>query len=183
MGTHSGAPRARPSLANRIEATGSDDIPGVGASVVLVLAALGAALGALVGLFIDGAASTAAAGAGVGSLAGLGVVLGWLAVVTARSRWVRRPGRGVRGGTSGGTGAGTAGARRRHRGARRKDRLAPGRPKRIEFGWWVTVVAGSVAGWAPMGRRPGRCRRLGGGIFSSVTPAGTRLGRSGWAGG
>ncbi|MGZ4620390.1 MAG: hypothetical protein ACXV3F_17220 [Frankiaceae bacterium] len=136
MGTQSGAPRPR-SLANRIEATGSDDIPGVGASVVLVLAAFGAALGALVGLFLDGAASTAAAGAGVGSLAGLGVVLGWLVVVAARSRWVRRPGRGVwggtgggvrggtRGGTTGGTG-GTGGARRRRWGARRKDRLAPG---------------------------------------------------------
>ena len=95
MGTQSGAPRPRPSLADRIEATGSDDIPGVGASVVLVLAAFGAALGALVGLFLDGAASAAAAGAGVGSLAGLGVVLGWLAVVAARSRWVRRPGRGA----------------------------------------------------------------------------------------
>jgi hypothetical protein len=130
MGTQSGAPRPRPSLADRIEATGSEDIPAVGASVVLALAAFGAALGALAGLFLDGAASTAAAGAGVGSLAGLGVVLGWLAFVTARSRWVRRRGGGARGGAggpaAGGTGSGAASARRRRRGARRKDRLAPG---------------------------------------------------------
>ena len=115
MGTHSGRPGLRPSLADRIEATGSEDIPGVGASVVLALAAFGAALGALVGLFLDGAASTAAAGAGVGSLAGLGVVLGWLAFVAARSRWVRRPGRGARRGAGGGAGGTTSGARRRRR--------------------------------------------------------------------
>jgi hypothetical protein len=116
MHRHVSATRPRSSLAHRIEATGSEDIPGVGASVVLAMAAFGAAVGALVGLFLDGAASTASAGAGVGTLAGLGIVLVWLGIVAGRNRWTRRPG-----------GHGPAsGSRRRLRAGRRKDRLAAG---------------------------------------------------------
>ena len=48
-------------------------------------------------------------------------------------------------------------------------------------GWLATIAgAGRVTGWAPMG---GWQRQLpGGGTSLSVTPAGIRPGRSGWAG-